>query len=83
MKRGTQVGVAALLAALVAGAAVWLSLRTGGPRASGPMAHQAYVWQRAWTAEVHRAVREHAGELAALVALGAEISWSGRRVPMP
>lgn len=79
MKRGTQVGVAALLAALVAGAALWLSLRSGGPRARGPMAHQAYVWQRAWTPEVRRAIGGHADELAGLVALGAEISWSAGR----
>lgn len=45
------------------------------PRAAGPLPQDAYVWQRAWTPEVERAVTEHAGDFGLLVALQAEVTW--------
>lgn len=46
-----------------------------GPRASGPLPHDAYVWQRAWTPAVAGAVAEQAGDFGMLVALQAEVTW--------
>ena len=43
--------------------------------ASGPLPHEAYVWQRQWTAAVREAVAEHGPQFQALVALAAEVSW--------
>ena len=45
------------------------------PRSSGPLRHDAYVWQRSWGRDVADATRRAAPEFARLVALGAEISW--------
>jgi hypothetical protein len=38
---------------------------------------EVYVWQRAWTKEVRRAVAEHAAVFGQIVALKAEVSWQG------
>jgi hypothetical protein len=40
------------------------------------MPQQAYVWQRAWTPPVREAVAEARRDMAGLVVLGAEVSWS-------
>lgn len=40
--------------------------------------HEAYVWQRAWTAPVRHAVQEHGTNFHQLVALAAEVSWADR-----
>lgn len=45
-------------------------------RTSGPLHHDAYVWQRAWTPEVKDRIGEAAGPLRGLVVLAAEVSWS-------
>ncbi|MBI2948437.1 MAG: DUF3142 domain-containing protein [Verrucomicrobia bacterium] len=54
--------------------AVLLWPRDSG-RASGPMPHDVYIWQRAWTESLDDAISEHAGDFAELVALKAEVSW--------
>ena len=46
-----------------------------GPRASGPLPQEAYVWQRSWGPEVQTAVQKTDG-LSGLVALAAEIDLS-------
>lgn len=48
-------------------------------RVSGPLPQEAYVWQRAWTAEVKDAVRREGQSFKGLVALGAEINWHAGR----
>ncbi|HEX7182171.1 MAG TPA: hypothetical protein VF756_10035 [Thermoanaerobaculia bacterium] len=47
-----------------------------GDRASGPLPQEAYVWQRAWSADVRQSVAQ-ASNLA-LVALAAEVDLSHR-----
>jgi len=44
-------------------------------RVSGPMAHHAYVWQRAWGPAVTRAVEESRDRLSRLIVLAAEVSF--------
>jgi hypothetical protein len=63
-----------LFSAVAAVAALWLGLRPG-PRASGPLPHSAYVWQRAWNGSVSDAVGAHAGSLEGLLVLTAEVGW--------
>ena len=57
------------------------------PQAVGPLAHEAYVWQRAWTEPVRDAVTQHASRFSGLTVLSAEVSWKGKqpqliRVPL-
>lgn len=66
-----------LLPPLLAVAAGALLVRV--PRTNGPMPHEAFVWQRAWNESVRRGVREHAGEFAALIVLGAEVNFRDSR----
>jgi hypothetical protein len=71
-------------AALALGAAWW---HARVPRQDGPLAQEAYVWQRAWTDSVRTAVEQHGAEFSGLVVLQAEITWEkGRprihRVPL-
>ncbi len=56
-----------------------LSFSNCGPsgRASGPLPHEAYVWQRAWTPAVREAVGR-AGNFRSLTVLGAEVDLSSR-----
>jgi hypothetical protein len=56
---------------------VLLALLLGGctERASGPLAQEAYVWQRAWTPEV-RAALARTSDLEALVILAGEVDLS-------
>lgn len=63
-------------AAVLAGvaAAVWLWPRSA-PRASGPLSHDAYVWQRAWTEPVRRSIHEYSAQLHRLIVLNAEVSF--------
>jgi hypothetical protein len=44
-------------------------------RLAGPMPHDVYVWQRAWTAPVLASIAEHATNFATLVPLAAEVTW--------
>ena len=48
-----------------------------GPRAAGPLPHEAYIWQRVWTPPVVQAVAQARGELAGFVPLAAEVTWHG------
>lgn len=72
----TPVVVSALLVAAVATAAVLFVFMRSGRRASGPLRHEVYVWQRAWTQPVREAVALRATNFAELVPLKAEISWT-------
>ena len=77
MKRSRMIALAVLAAAA---ASACLSLCPSRvPRASGPLNHQAYVWQRAWTRHVRDAVAQAPPDLQPLVILGAEVTWSGSR----
>ena len=40
-----------------------------------PLSHDAYVWQRAWTPAVRRAVLTHGPSFRRLVVLAAEVGW--------
>jgi len=40
------------------------------------LTHEAYVWQRAWSTPVRRAVQQHGTNFHQLVALAAEVSWA-------
>jgi len=64
--------VLALLAVAFLLLGLWLRR---GPRASGPLPQEAYVWQRSWGPEVRAAVQQTEG-LSGLVALAAEIDLS-------
>jgi hypothetical protein len=67
-----------LLAAVAVAALAWrFVLNPPVPRASGPLPHAAYVWQRAWTAPVREAVAGAgaAPAVGGLVVLGAEVAW--------
>ncbi len=66
----------ALLVAAVATVALLFFLNRPGRRASGPLRHEVYVWQRAWTQPVREAVAQRATNFAELVPLKAEISWT-------
>ena len=57
------------------------------PQAVGPLTHEAYVWQRAWTEPVRDAITQHGSRFSGLTVLSAEVSWKGRqpqviRVPL-
>ena len=78
---------AALLALCAAG--IFLSSTRGSesPHAGGPLAHEAYVWQRVWNQPVRDAIKQHASQFAGLTVLNAEVSWKGEqpqviRVPL-
>ena len=67
--------IAALgVGALVLGVMFWHHTRRA-PRASGPLPHEVYVWQRAWTAPVREAVVAHATNFNEVVVLAAEVNW--------
>ena len=69
---------AALLVAALAAVACWIFLRHP-PHVSGPVRHEAYVWQRAWTSPVREAVAQHGSNFAALTLLKAEVSWKDKK----
>lgn len=46
------------------------------PRASGPLPHSVYVWQRQADAPLRTALREHAGAFAHVNRLAAEVGWT-------
>jgi hypothetical protein len=69
----------ALLVAAVAAVALLFLLNRPGRRAGGPLRHEVYVWQRAWTQPVRDAVSERATNFAELVPLKAEISWTDQK----
>jgi hypothetical protein len=52
------------------------------PTASGPLSHNAYIWQRDWNDAVRGAVQEHGGAFAELSVLGAQMVWrAGKTAP--
>ena len=67
MTRALLLNLAAVLAAAVAAC--------GPGRASGPLPHEVYVWQRAWTPAVRDAVAAHGGDFDAVTVLAAEVGW--------
>jgi hypothetical protein len=70
----------AFVPAVIAGVAVVATFRLlwvpPVQRASGPLSHDAYVWQRAWTPELRDRISEAAPLLRGLAVLVAEVSWS-------
>ena len=66
---------AAILAVLVT---AMLILRSP-PRVSGPVRHEVYVWQRAWSQSVRDSVSHHGTNFAEIVPLKAEISWKDNK----
>ena len=44
-------------------------------RASGPLAHDGYLWQRTHSAAVSESVRTHADAFRSIIVLAAEVSW--------
>ena len=40
------------------------------------MPHEVYVWQRAWTEPVRRAVMDHGAAFSMVVVLKAEVTWN-------
>lgn len=71
-----RVGVAVVLLGVVL--AAWL-MRRSEPRSHGPLPHEAYVWQRAWTEPVRESVAAHATNFAEVVVLAAEVSWKDKQ----
>jgi hypothetical protein len=70
--------LAALL--IAAGSAVWLwRVHNRVPRATGPLPHEVYVWQRAWTGPVLSAIAATATNFQRVVVLVGEITWSQRK----
>ena len=72
---------AVLLSALLiaAAAAAWWLVFPPVPHVSGPLRHEVYVWQRAWTEPVRSAVAQHATNFSAVTVLKAEVSWKDKQ----
>lgn len=71
--------VTALLLAAASAVVAWRLGAFSTARTSGPLRHEVYIWQRAWTKPVHDAVAQHGTNFARLVPLRAEISWKDRK----
>lgn len=78
MKQRAIIRFGLLIAALL-GLAMGLFWMRAAPRTSGPMRHDIYVWQRAWTQPVRDAVAQHGGSFTEIVPLKAEISWKDKK----
>jgi hypothetical protein len=59
--------------------AVWLLVFKPSPHVSGPLRHEVYVWQRAWTEPVRNAVEQNGTNFSALAVLKAEVSWKDKK----
>ncbi len=68
------VWAAVVLIAVVAALLFWFPEPV--QRASGPLRHEAYIWQRAWTPEMKDRILDAVPPLRGLVVLVAEVSWS-------
>jgi hypothetical protein len=77
--KSRAVTLAALLVAVGATLAVWLLCFRRAPHVSGPLRHEAYVWQRAWTKPIRTSVEQHATNFASLAILKAEVSWKDKK----
>lgn len=73
--KSRAVFVSGLLVVAAVGLAVALMVTRSGRRATGPLAHEVYVWQRAWTQPIREAVAQRGSNFAAIVPLRAEVSW--------
>lgn len=60
-------------------AVVWRIWPREPVRSSGPMPHQAYVWQRSWGPQVSEAIGRAEDRLAGVVVLVVEVSWQDGR----
>lgn len=56
---------------------VWVAGCDAGPRGTGPLAQDVYVWQRDWKPAVSEAVAARGAAFRRGVVLGAEIGWRG------
>lgn len=70
-----------MIRVLVLGAALLAAACGGGDVAHAPLAHEAYVWQRAWTGAVRTAVAAPPAELSGLRVLAAEVDDHGWTFP--
>lgn len=78
MKKKRAVILSALF--IVAAAIVtWVFVFWRAPHVSGPLQHEVYVWQRAWTEPVRNAVAQHGTNFSALAVLKAEVSWKDKK----
>jgi hypothetical protein len=82
-----RAGGVVLLALYAAATNVSAAPGSQPPQAAGPLTHEVYVWQRAWTEPVRDAIAQHASRFSGLTVLSAEISWKGKqpqviRVPL-
>ena len=81
MNRRIKIATVILIAANVVVAVFFFFFRDG-PRATGAMRHDIYVWQRAWTQPVRDAIAAHATNFSEVVPLRAEISWADSKPQM-
>jgi hypothetical protein len=79
MRREVKIPIGVSAALLCAAGALWIARPAGGPRSSGPLPSEAYVWQRRWGPEVHDAALRGARSRLGLVVLAAEVSFEGGR----
>jgi hypothetical protein len=68
-----------LLALSAAGVKLSAAPASLPPQTVGPLTHEAYVWQRAWTESVRAAITQHAARFSGLTVLSAEVSWKGKQ----
>jgi hypothetical protein len=77
VKHLTKLLPACAIAALaVAVLILWPRL---APRASGPLPHEAYIWQRAWNEPVRQSLAGLSSNFASLVVLNAEVVWKQKQ----
>ena len=81
MKRQIKIATVIMIAANVLVAMLFFFFRDG-PRATGALRQDVYVWQRAWTQPVRDAVAAHATNFSEVVPLRAEISWADSKPQM-
>lgn len=79
--RKNRVAILSVLFIVAAAAGAWVFFFWLAPRTSGPLRHDVYVWQRAWTQPVREAVAQHGTNFTEIAALKAEISWKTNRQP--
>jgi hypothetical protein len=74
-----RVRVDVFLALCAAGIKLSAATASIPPQAVGPLTHEAYVWQRAWTEPVRDAITQHAARFSGLTVLSTEVSWKGKQ----
>ncbi len=68
-------GAGVVVVLVVCGVLAGFWHRATGPRMSGPLRHQAYVWQRTWDGRVQAALSQHGTNFDRLILLAAEVAW--------